>query len=690
MVQLYIENNELDITKDIQQRITYAIDDLTNLDSKATAFSQTIVLPGTAKNNSLLGNIFELNNSNYTTDNPNVGYNFNAAKNAKAQISSNGLQLIKGVMRLMEIVRVGDAIEYEVAVFGELGGLISSIGNKRIQDLDFNDYNHVYSIANITGSWANYNAGSGYYYPLIDYGNVSTNKKDYKYTALRTALFVREYVDKIITGAGYTWQSSFFNTDFFKRLIIPQNQRTFSTDASLFFDGERNGLDLAVSSVSGPIYTSSPVEFSTVNYLKNFTYSGGVLTNTSGQALTVRVILEIGFSYYSVNRDVFIYGFVNGTNSGTFGFLQSTGNTIYQNYLLYNELQFTIPIGGTFQVKVVHPNDGTTQFFDVYMVNKRTLSLQSVIPVVAEAQINDSIFVKDVIPKGIFQKDFLTSIMKMFYLLVTEDKFKDKHLIIEPYVNFFDGSVVDWSDKLDRNSPIKIKPMSEVNARYYQLKYKQDADFYNEEYRKKFNEGYGDRIYDNGLEFAKDTETVEVIFSASALTGTVGEDKVVPAIYKKSNAGAAEDSFDHNIRIMQAKRITGVSTWHIRNANNTGNLHNETEYGYAGHFDDPDAPNADLNFGALKELYFALVSGNLSNNLFNTYYSPYLAEVTDKDSRLIKAKFKLSDVDIYNVDFSKFIFIDGGLYRISKIMDYVPGGNELTQVELLRVINTDY
>ena len=56
--------------------------------------------------------------------------------------------------------------------------------------------------------------------------------------------------------------------------------------------------------------------------------------------------------------------------------------------------------------------------------------------------------------------------------------------------------------------------MSEANARYYELKWKQDNDFYNEDYRKKYNEGYGDRIYDNGLEFAKDKETVEVIFAA--------------------------------------------------------------------------------------------------------------------------------------------------------------------------------
>jgi hypothetical protein len=53
------------------------------------------------------------------------------------------------------------------------------------------------------------NKGRGYYYPLIDYGLVSTNKKDYQYTAFRPALYVREYLDKIIRGAGYTYESNY-------------------------------------------------------------------------------------------------------------------------------------------------------------------------------------------------------------------------------------------------------------------------------------------------------------------------------------------------------------------------------------------------------------------------------------------------------------------------------------------------
>ena len=233
---------------------------------------------------------------------------------------------------------------------------------------------------------------------------------------------------------------------------------------------------------------------------------------------------------------------------------------------------------------------------------------------------------------------------------------------------------------------MRIKPMSEINARYYELKYKQDNDFYNEEYRKKYAEGYGDRIFDNALDFAKDTEKVEIIFSSTPMVGYDTEDKITPAIFKKSNG--VEDKIEHNIRIMQAKKVTGVSSWDIMNLATV--LDSNTDYPYAGHLDDPDAPNADINFGVPREIFFELVTGNLSNNLFNAYYSPYFAEITSKDSRLLKAHVKLTDTDIYLLDFSRFVFIDGGLYRKSKVMDYVPKGNEPTQCELLRVIYTTY
>ena len=133
---------------------------------------------------------------------------------------------------------------------------------------------------------------------------------------------------------------------------------------------------------------------------------------------------------------------------------------------------------------------------------------------------------------------------------------------------------------------------------------------------------------------------------------------------------------------------TGVTSWDI--LNNTTVLGSYTEYPYAGHFDDPDAPAADINFGVPVQLYFELASGDLSANLFNAYYSSYFAEITDKDSRVLTGKFKLNDTDIFNLDFAKFVYVDGGYYRISKVIDYNAGSDELTQCELLRVINLSY
>ena len=680
MTRIFIENNELDLTQGLSNQLTYAIDDLQNLDSKSTAFSKTIILPGTTKNNSLLGNIFEFTNANFSNDEAaNVNYNFNASRSATCRIEVDGMQIIKGIFRLLEIIRDGNYIEYECAVFGELGGFVNALGNSRLEDLDFSAYNHNYTYANITNSWS-FTAGSGYVYPLVDYGNYSTNKKDFQYKTFRPALFLREYIDKIITNAGYTWESNFFNTAFFKRIIIPCNQKVLSTKSSVLLD-VRQTTTISYTGVD----TGTFITFNDLIKLGDFTPSSNQFFVNGGASKTfpIQVYVYISDSFVTTSGENWVIELRVGGSP-------VASQTIPANIAGYAvEFNQTITVNTTqdISVAVVRPSSGLlADYIDIdnsTILFSNPIALQDV-PI----NLGEPIEINDTIPRGIFQKDFFTSILKMFNLLVTEDKFKEKHLLIEPYVDFYTGERIDWSDKIDRSKPIRLKPMSEANARYYELKWKQDNDFYNEDYRKKYNEGYGDRIYDNGLEFAKDKETVEVIFAASPLYGTTGEDKIFPAIYKKSDNNTKEDQIEHVVRIMQIKLVTGVASWDIKDG--PGNLGSQTEYLYAGHFDDPDAPNADLNFGATKELYFELVAGNLSNNLFNAYYSPYLSEITDKDSRLLTAQFKLTDLDIYNLDFAKFIYIDGALYRLAKIIDYTPNSNDTTKVELLRVINTVY
>lgn len=704
MTRIFIEDNELDINANFSQMINYSIDDLNNLDSKTTNFTKTIVLPGTAKNNRLLGNIFEFANSNYTVNGQNVNYNFNASKSAKARIEVNGLQVLKGTLRLLEIIIDGEFIEYEIALFGELGGFFSKLGASKLTDLDFSAYNHQYNVTNIESSWDNAGNGSGYYYPLIDYGNTSpatdTNffKKNFYYSAFRPAFFVREYIDKIITGAGYTCESNFFNTDFFKRLIIPNNQSRLAYKKTRIFNGVPSGT---IGGGGVPIINQLEANFTTSDN-KTWTYTGA--TNFSGSVnLKMAGTWRISNQTYLGNKVVKFSLYKNGAflcNDNTFfggarsqigGLGNATTNVPFSfttNYQPFNSF-FTLATNDTFSI-VMESVSGT----DAISVNITGISITlDGSPTLTPANYNDNLIVSDSLPKGILQKDFFASILKMFNLMVTEDKFKEKHLVIEPYVDFYNTdrtTYQDWSNKLDRSQVIKIKPMSEINARYYDIKFKQDADNFNEQYRKKFVVGYGDYRFDNELEFAKDTSTTEVIFSASPLVGYSGNDKIFPAIYKLNNG--TEEMIEHNIRIMQAKKITGRTSWKI---NSTAKIFGVpvsygtyTEYGYAGHLDNPFNPSSDLNFGIPEQIFFELNTGTLSNNLFNTYYSPYFAEITDKDSRLITCKMKLTERDINTLDFTKFIWIDGVLYRLYKIVDYSEG--ELCEVQLLRVIYTTY
>jgi hypothetical protein len=688
MTRLFIEDQELDITKDFSQQITFAIDDLQNVDSKSTSFTKTIVLSGTANNNKLLGNIFEMANANFTDDSlANVGYNFNASKSAKARIEIDGLQVMKGVMRLLEILIDGNMIEYEVALFGELGGFSFSLGAKKLENLDFSEYNHSYTTSEIQDSWNNASAGQGYYYPLIDYGNcspiqnVNFAKKNWYARAFRPALFVREYMDKIITGTGYTWESEFMDTEYFKSLIVPNN-------AKQLYKYTFYALDIAVTSFNftNTDGSSKAVTFGIQNVLSGFTPNGSNnLFTFSGSGSTGKGLLRLKGTYTKSSSDPFQVEIrKNGVSiAGTsFAPISAPVSTAFDFTL--QDFNVTYDNGDTLAVYIVATGGGTWSLQLSTGQSYFQISSRSLVP--DELTIGEFIPINDTIPRGILQKDFFASLLKMFNLMVVEDKFIEKHLNIVPYIDFFQTSnYLDWSDKVDRSQVMKVKPMSELTARYYQFKYKQDNDFYNEDYRKKYNEGYGDRIYDNEYEFSKNTESVEVIFSSTPLVGYVDRDKVIPTIYKKNNG--LEESIDHNIRIMFAKKLTGYISWKIYNANNT-ELLTTTNFPYAGHLNDPDLATLDLNFGASKELYFELVTGGLQNNLFNIFYSPYFAEITDKDSRLMTCKMKFKTSDVFNLDFSRLIWIDGVLYRLVKIADYSDG--DVCSVELLRVLNLQY
>lgn len=699
--EIYIEDFKLDLLQDISTEFTYTVDDVSDFGSKNTSYSKTISLSGTAKNNQIFGFVFDLGNGNLSDNNlPNVNYNFNASKAAQCRIFIDKVQIFKGTLRIMEIVVDKETIEYQCSVFGELGGFITALGNKKLtdnddilHDLDFSAYDHQYNIPNITKSWeisgdrgtSNSSAyGSGYAYPLIDYGNVSTNKVDFKVNAFRPALFVKEYIDKIFQKSGYSYQLDLEANDqtLYNRLIIPHNQLRLTKMSDVAFKavpqtrtyisaGELIRFDI---SVLGDFITNASND--------TFTYNDGSISTD----IFLNLVGSIA-AYNPAFPQITIQLLKNGVSvAETIVALTSTQQPI--NALLSkNGLVITTGDQLSINVQGNYTNLSVTGgVFDIKTIGKKATLVTYL----------DTISVNDCIPKGILQRDFFLSVAKMFNLYIYDDIWDDKKIIMKPYVNFYSetyADAVDWTNKIDRSKPLSIKPMSELNARYFNYKFKEDNDFYGESYRKKYNEGYGDRIYDTQYDFSKDTDTLDVIFSSSVLFALPGTDKLYPAIYKLSDNNTKESRMDSNIRIMQFQKKTGISSWAITKDDASGNLQTGlTSFGFAGHLHWDDTLGYftnDINFGAPKEIQFVTASYP-TTNLFNAYYSTYMAEITDKDSKLLTCNALLNTTDIMTLNFTKYVWIDGVLFRLNKVDGFNPMEYNTTKINLLKVIETQY
>ncbi len=716
IAEIFVEGVKLDLDDSFGAELNYAVDDIKDFASRDTNYSKTITIPGSASNNKVFGHIYEFGSSNHygiNMDDVNVGYNFNPSKQAGCQIFINKIQVFKGVIRLMEIKVENGIPEYECSVFGELGGFVNQIGkllnNKTlVEDLSkFGDYDENWDENVVTASW-NRSYPSGVVYPLVDYGFCKAGTNDYHLNAFRPAFFVKEICGEIIKNAEYTYESNFFNTEIFKSLIIPNSKAELEQI-----------VDDLVSAYSRGFTASDAiavVEFSGYNlYLFDvtdnavFKYTGA--TSTTGEA-TIRGSFILN-STHQVNIRVYYAGniIIDLPIASTEG--------LDVTFDVFESVQETISTNGEFYVQFTSNSNfdlTTTDFSFDFLSNSKLPS---------EAIYGAYLSMQALLPKGIEQKDFLQSICRMFNLYIYEDNDRKNHLIIEPYVDFYQeggsglqidtpndlllhgesgdssglflvsgsgGGNLDWTTKVDRSKPMSIKPMSELNSRYFDFLFTEDSDFHNEAYFKKYNESYGDRKLDSKFAFTDDRNEVKVIFSPSIPVARSGDDKLACALYAVNDG--VEESQDNNIRIMQFHKISDVSSWKIKGIHGSGqstnNLWTGYDYGFASHLNHPETPTNDISFGVPGELLFTITGKYPTTNLFTAYWGNYIAEITNRDSKLLSCYVYLKVEDVSNLDFSRLIYIDGSLWRLNKIIDYNPMENKTTQVELLKVIELIY
>jgi hypothetical protein len=548
ITEFFIEGQKVNISTKLSSLMTFRIDDIKNFASRETAFSKVIVAPGDANNNKIFGNIFDVGISNdYDPALPNVGINFNASVSANCIIFQDFLQTFKGTVRVIQINIVKGQIEYELAVSGELTKLNVALTSGLLENLDFSAYDSVYSIANITGSWDN-PGGSGLYYPLIDYGLVSTDKHNFKYSALRPALYCKEYIDKMMAAANFRYDSALINTARFKSIVIPHNQKVLQRSTTNVLIAKRDTVQSQVIDYS---HTNQDYFHYDDVVTSVFTLTGGErLTYNAPDTINLVMNMTLNFSWKTTNNTILLEFQKNGSTIASKTLGNTGGVFVTSGFWQLNGMNLTFATGDYIEVRATVSDSSLGHFYTLDFNPSPGIVLNSATPILVPVLLGDTVTVNDTIPKNIRQVDFLLSIIRLFNLYVYEDKYDENHIYITPYVDFFSTATQnsdDWSYKLDRSQPIKIKPMSEIKAKVYNFNYASDSDYYSDLYNKRYNQTYGSYIFDTPFEFVSQSQNVDLIFASTPLVGYAGEEKVYPTIFNKS--GEDEEQTDSVIRL---------------------------------------------------------------------------------------------------------------------------------------------
>lgn len=694
ITELYINGQRLDLFDDVDINITYSVQDIENPTNRQSNFSRTIQIPSTTSNDAIFGSIYLFNT--WVVD-------FDPSIKADCLILQSGNQVFEGVAQLLAIKQNQSGRTYEIGLYGETANLFKTIGDAELTDLDFSDLNHVWDSTNIEDSW-NFSEtadGTGYYYPFIDYGQnferQNTAPASFLYTVedFYPAIYLKEYVDRIFEAAGFTYESNFLNGangSVFKQLIVPYgvsgvpyitNEQALGNLywVRLNADLTRNNLIPVTqfqfgTATPSPYFNSGSYNLSTRKFI-----APADRTYNFQLRVTATLVQATGpFNSVALTSNLYKNGTVVTPNMVVLWDINTPANTtITQDFFI----QDTATVGDEYEIRYQGGAIGYTILID--SSNTYWLNQIAGTPKMEPGDLWD--MNETVVPK-VKQSELLSSVISMFNLYVYPDKYNQKKLYIEPWSEFFDQGVVDWTDLWDLNKGFEVLPSGFYNPKTFKFSYKNGGSFFEKRYQQSYTQGYGTRIYDVENEFNTGDVSKEIVAGCGIMAGYTSSSRIAPRFFDMDQNGNVKPVAP-GFRILFGRYASYPK--------DAGFFVFETnpfdKYPYAGTLDNPYNPTLDILFGIPRELYYSnntetnAIYRYTDGNLFNTYWKNFVDTYTNKDAKKIIAYLQLTPVDMNNLDFRKLIYINGVLFYLLSVTDYKPNNDESTKVELLKVLN---
>lgn len=215
-IQLYINNQLVDLNDDSPIALTFQINNLAEVKNQQGNTSNQFKLPLTQRNRQILGFPDEIA---FTTTLPYDNYDAKIIQDG-LEIVPYGLAVLNGVEQDTANITV---LSGNVDFFDSLDGKIYDMGDRSSQwtnygqSLPWKEYNHNWTIDEIVKSQKK---EDGWIWPIVDYGFITPDfDKPIDVYTLRPGFFIKTAIDLMVKNTGHKARGSLLENKLYPKLI---------------------------------------------------------------------------------------------------------------------------------------------------------------------------------------------------------------------------------------------------------------------------------------------------------------------------------------------------------------------------------------------------------------------------------------------------------------------------------------
>ena len=746
-VQLFINNEEVDVFQDGSITIQSSIKDVKDPGKIFTDFSKNFTLPASNNNNKIFKHYYK-----YGVDVVDSG-GFDASISQEARIEINNRVFREGYIMLEGVdLKYNNPSTYRVTFYGNLRFLREKLDNTKLSDLTFlknfylnyqptgtdSVYEFLTSSKNITDEFGTthtqplvvplithtdrlyYNSDTAYYGTLADgnlyydgsYSSLSRNgvSWDQLKPAIRIDIIIKA-IEKLLSEEDQTVS---FSTDFFNSINLDYYNLYMwlhQKEGKIDSEDEEGKITTLIDKFNIGTIPSYVSGTSAVGFTAQFINSSGIgsgatadkvkITINSPKVDTVLARLSLVSSDTTTKYDVRIERngitykeFTQEVQTGTTDYLETDLDEGTYTFTVITESGATINFDSGFELRLIARID--RDYFD------GSVNVPDIVRTASNLSTNTTgiFYTRENLP-DITVLDFLSGIFKMFNLVaeVRNDSPTQKTIVVKTLDDFYTSSLVETdltrNINVESSSVNKTLPYTKITFEYEDtdsLLAKQHKEANNITWGGEFVDIKGNSRYESEYVIKPFFGHMKFERLKDDNTGDFSDVQVGFSVTKSNEDSTAGTQEKYNPYIGKPVLfypilITGDEIPYVYN----DRAANTTATSYFIPSNAVDTQTSQTNhFGAEKNEYNANVDGSESyeDNLYSQYYRNYILSVFNKFNRLTKLKAVLTNAFISNFSLADTVVVSGEKYNINKInLDIVTGKADLELISTYAAVS---